>query len=235
MRHRSKIQPSAEGVAVQERNIPSATDGVLQSGWPEGLLVVGVDEAGRGPLAGPVVASAVVLDPASPIVGLKDSKQLSGRQREILAPLIRAHALAWAVTEATPAEIDHLNILKATLLAMHRAVQAVQAQLEVDAQNLFAVVDGNRLPAWPYRAQAIVKGDARVPSISAASILAKTHRDTLMRALHAEYPQYGFDEHMGYPTPLHLQRLQAHGPCAAHRRTFGPVRAAMQAAQASLF
>ena len=204
---------------------------VLQSS----LLMVGVDEAGRGPLAGPVVAAAVVLNPAQPIAGLKDSKKLSARQRELLAPQIREHALAWAVAYATPSEIDKINILKATLLAMHRAVQQVQKKLAVSDDALFALVDGNRLPVWPYKAQAIVKGDALEPAISAASILAKTDRDAYMLKLHETHPYYGFDAHMGYPTATHLQALSQWGPCHEHRRSFGPVRQVLDAAQPDLF
>lgn len=205
------------------------------SGEVNGLFTVGVDEAGRGPLAGPVVAAAVVLDPARPVAGLKDSKKLSARQRECLAPLIREQALAWAVAFATPAEIDKLNILKATLLAMHRAVQDVQKKLGADENALFALVDGNRLPVWPYKARAIVKGDALEPAISAASILAKTDRDAYMLNLHQAHPVYGFDAHMGYPTESHLQALSEFGPCHEHRRSFGPVREALGAAQRDLF
>lgn len=199
------------------------------------ILTIGVDEAGRGPLAGPVVAAAVILNPDLPIDGLRDSKKLSARQREALAPLIRERALAWAVCEASPADIDRLNILKATLTAMHGAVDQVRMRLNVTPDSLFALVDGNRLPAWPYAGRAIVKGDALEPAISAASILAKTHRDALMQALHMRYPQYGFDEHMGYPTPLHLERLQTFGPCEAHRNSFAPVRLARQSLQGDLF
>lgn len=199
------------------------------------IFQVGVDEAGRGPLAGPVVAAAVVLNPEYPIEGLKDSKKLSARQRELLAPQIRERALAWSVAEASPAEIDRLNILKATLLAMHRAVQGVQKSLAVDDAALYALVDGNRLPVWPYAAQAIVKGDAKEPAISAASILAKTHRDALMLALHEQHPVYGFDVHMGYPTPMHLQALQQWGASPVHRRSFAPVRATLVDAQGDLF
>lgn len=199
------------------------------------LHIVGVDEAGRGPLAGPVVAAAVVLDASRPVDGLKDSKKLSARQREQLAPIIRERALAWAVAEASPAEIDRLNILKATLLAMHRAVQSVQLSLRAHDTELHALVDGNRLPVWPYSAKAIVKGDALEPAISAASILAKTHRDELMLQLHAVHPDYGFDVHMGYPTPDHLRNLQTCGPCPAHRRSFAPVRQLLDRQQGDLF
>ncbi len=182
-------------------------------------LTAGVDEAGRGPLAGPVVAAAVMLDPERPIQGLRDSKQLTAARRRELADLIRGNALAFAVAEASVAEIDDLNILQASLLAMRRAIEALRPAAEL------VLVDGNRLPAVAVAARAIVGGDASEPAISAASILAKTHRDALMRALHERYPGYGFESHFGYPTPQHLASLAALGPCAAHRRSFAPVRA----------
>lgn len=181
-------------------------------------MICGVDEAGRGPLAGPVVAAAVILDPARPIAGLDDSKKLSAVRREQLAVEIRATAIAWSVAEATVEEIDALNILQATLLAMQRAV----AGLAVAPAE--ALIDGNRCPRLDIPARAIVGGDASVPAISAASILAKTVRDAIMRDLHANHPQYGFDRHMGYGTPEHLAALRTHGPCAAHRKSFSPVR-----------
>jgi ribonuclease HII len=186
------------------------------------IRIAGVDEAGRGPLAGPVVAAAVVLDPGRPIDGLRDSKQLTALQRRQLAIRIRADALAYAVAEASVAEIDRLNILQASLLAMRRAIEALQPVVEL------ALVDGNRVPTIGIASRAIVGGDATEPAISAASILAKTHRDMLMRALHKRYPGYGFARHFGYPTPQHLERLNALGPCAVHRRSFGPVRAILQ-------
>jgi len=181
-------------------------------------LICGVDEAGRGPLAGPVVAAAVILDPARPIVGLADSKKLSAGKREKLAAAIHATALAWCVAEATVAEIDALNILQATLLAMQRAV----AGLALTPHEV--LIDGNRCPALDVPARAIVGGDATVAEISAASILAKTVRDADMLALHARYPQYGFDQHKGYGTAAHLAALRAHGPSPVHRRSFAPVR-----------
>lgn len=181
-------------------------------------MICGVDEAGRGPLAGPVVAAAVILDPARPIAGLADSKKLSAKKREQLAVAIRDCALAWHVAEASVAEIDELNILQATLLAMQRAV----AGLPVTPAE--ALIDGNRCPKLDIPARAIVGGDATVAAISAASILAKTVRDAGMRALHLQHPQYGFDRHMGYGTAAHLTALRAHGPCLAHRRSFAPVR-----------
>ncbi len=181
-------------------------------------MICGVDEAGRGPLAGPVVAAAVILDPARPVAGLADSKKLSAARREKLAVEIRAHALAWHVAEATVAEIDELNILQATLLAMQRAVAGLAiAPAEV-------LIDGNRCPHLAIPARAIVGGDATVAAISAASILAKTVRDAGMLELHARYPAYGFDRHKGYGTAAHLAALARHGPCAVHRRSFAPVR-----------
>ncbi|MBN8449202.1 MAG: ribonuclease HII [Candidatus Accumulibacter sp.] len=184
-------------------------------------LVCGVDEAGRGPLAGPVVAAAVILDPARPIAGLNDSKQLSARRRVFLAEQIRRSALAWAVAEASVEEIDRINILQASLLAMQRAVTAL-----VDRHRLLPVqvlVDGNRCPELAYPVAAIIGGDGKIAAIAAASILAKTVRDDGMLELHAAYPQYGFDRHMGYPTALHLQALGEHGASPHHRRSFGPV------------
>ncbi|TMH75873.1 MAG: ribonuclease HII [Betaproteobacteria bacterium] len=183
------------------------------------IRIAGVDEAGRGPLAGPVVAAAVVLDPNRPIEGLRDSKQLTPAQRRELATRIRADALAFAVAQASVAEIDRLNILQASLLAMRRAIEALQPVVDL------VLVDGNRVPPIAIASRAIVGGDAIEPAISAASILAKTHRDALMRALHRRYPEYGFARHFGYPTPQHLARLNALGPCAVHRRSFAPVRA----------
>lgn len=180
-------------------------------------LVCGIDEAGRGPLAGPVVAAAVILDPARPIAGLNDSKKLSEKKRDALAILIRERAIAWAVAEATVEEIDRLNILHATMLAMQRAV----AGLSVRPTS--AMVDGNRCPKLEIPAEAIVKGDGKIASIAAASILAKTVRDAGMLVLHAQYPQYAFDRHMGYPTAAHFAALEEHGASPVHRRSFGPV------------
>ena len=183
------------------------------------IRIAGVDEAGRGPLAGPVVAAAVVLDPYRPIKGLRDSKQLTPAQRCELAQLIRDNALAFAVAKASVAEIDRLNILRASLLAMRRAIEALRPAADL------VLVDGNQLPPIAIAARAVVGGDAIEPAISAASILAKTHRDALMVVLHERYPQYGFARHFGYPTPQHLAALTELGPCAVHRRSFAPVRA----------
>lgn len=183
---------------------------------PDGL-VCGVDEAGRGPLAGPVVAAAVILDPRQPIAGLNDSKKLSAKRREVLAMEIRERALAWAVAEASVDEIDHINILQASFLAMRRAVEGLRLRPEK------ALIDGNRCPALDCPAEAIVGGDGKVASIAAASILAKTVRDAGMLELHAEFPMYGFDRHMGYPTAFHLQALREHGPSRVHRRSYAPV------------
>lgn len=188
-------------------------------------LICGVDEAGRGPLAGPVTAAAVILDPARPIAGLKDSKKLSAGARAALAEEIRERALAWAVASADTEEIARLNILHATMLAMKRAVEALVPAAEE------AWVDGNRCPPLAIPCRAIVKGDALEPAISAASILAKTDRDREMNRLAALYPQYGFDQHAGYPTPDHLQALKTWGPSAVHRVNFGPVKKAIEQAQ----
>lgn len=186
-------------------------------------LLCGIDEAGRGPLAGPVTAAAVILDPDRPIAGLADSKKLSERKREALAPLIREQALAWAVARATVEEIDTLNILQATLLAMRRALEA----LALRPQRV--QVDGLHCPQTDLPIEGVVKGDSKVAAISAASILAKTVRDAEMLALHAQFPQYGFDIHKGYPTAMHLAALQEHGASAVHRRSFRPVRLVLEA------
>ena len=184
------------------------------------IRICGVDEAGRGPLAGPVSAAAVILDPDRPIAGLADSKTLSARQRERLAELIRSDALAFAIAYASVEEIDDLNILHATMLAMRRAVLA----LDIVPNEVW--IDGNRCPTLPYAAKAIIKGDSLVPAISAASILAKTARDCIMNAFAATYPHYGFEQHKGHGTKVHLDALNAHGPCPIHRRSFAPVRIA---------
>jgi ribonuclease HII len=181
-------------------------------------LVAGVDEAGRGPLAGPVVAAAVILDELKPIRGLKDSKVLTALKRERLFDEIHAKALCLSIAQASVEEIDTLNILQATMLAMKRAVEGLRLRPNK------VLIDGNRLPLLRVQAEAIVRGDAKIKSISAASILAKVHRDRLCLELHREHPQYGFDGHKGYSTPEHLAALKAHGACPHHRRTFAPVR-----------
>jgi ribonuclease HII len=181
--------------------------------------VAGVDEAGRGPLAGPVVAAAVILDDLRPIEGLADSKTLSPRRRDALFDAILGRALCCSIAEASVEEIDRVNILQATLLAMQRAV----AGLRLPPHRV--VVDGNRAPPLPMTCATVVKGDAKVAAIAAASILAKVHRDRLCADLHARWPEYGFDGHKGYPTAEHLQALARHGACPAHRRSFSPVRA----------
>jgi len=181
-------------------------------------MICGVDEAGRGPLAGPVVAAAVILNPANPIAGLNDSKKLSAARREKLAVEIRAKALAWCVAEASVEEIDSLNILQATLLAMQRAV----AGLSLTPSEV--LIDGNRCPKLELPARAIIGGDASVAEISAASILAKTVRDAGLLTLHVQFPGYGFDQHKGYGTAAHLEALRRLGPSPVHRRSFAPVR-----------
>ena len=180
-------------------------------------LVCGVDEAGRGPLAGAVVAAAGILDPRQPIAGLNDSKKLSEKKRNALAELIRERAVAWSVASASVEEIDRLNILHATLLAMQRAVSGLSVQ------PVNVLVDGNRCPKLEIPCEAVVKGDGKIASIAAASILAKTVRDAEMRELHSRYPMYGFDRHMGYPTAAHCKALKEHGASPVHRRSFGPV------------
>ena len=180
-------------------------------------LIAGVDEAGRGPLAGPVVAAAVILDDLNPIKGLADSKKLTALKRERLYDEIRAKALCCSIAEATVEEIDELNILQATLLAMRRAVDGLRLKPNK------VLVDGNRLPVLDVLAEAIVKGDSKIQAISAASILAKVHRDRWCQELHAQYPQYGFDGHKGYGTAAHLQALKEHGATPWHRKSFSPV------------
>ena len=184
----------------------------------KGSALAGVDEVGRGPLAGSVVAAAVILNPQLPIEGLRDSKKLTASRRETLAQLIRSRALGWAIGSASVAEIDELNILQASLLAMHRAVLALRFQPE------YILVDGNRLPRWQYASEAVVRGDDRVPAIAAASILAKVHRDNALIALDGVYPGYGFASNKGYPTAAHLQALGALGVTPIHRRSFAPIK-----------
>lgn len=182
------------------------------------MLIAGVDEVGRGPLVGNVVTAAVILDPLNPIEGLNDSKKLSEKKRDEFFEVIKEKALCWAIGEATPAEIDELNILHATMLAMHRAVDNLSVEPEM------VQVDGNRCPDWRYPSEAIVKGDGLIPAISAASILAKVTRDRQMESLHLEYPDYGFDKHKGYPTKFHLEKLALLGALPEHRRSFKPVK-----------
>ncbi len=191
----------------------------MQDAINQPLLIAGVDEAGRGPLAGPVFAAAVILDPAHPIAGLTDSKKLTEKRRDALFLQIRQYALAWSVARATVAEIDEINILRASLLAMQRAV----ANLHIAPHKV--IVDGNHCPIFPCAAEAIIKGDLTEPAISAASIVAKVLRDRMMRMLHRHYPQYGFADHKGYPTSAHVQALQLHGISRVHRLSFGPVAA----------
>ncbi|HMN22205.1 MAG TPA: ribonuclease HII [Ottowia sp.] len=204
---------------MRSKHFLRAEQGLLD--WDAPGLVAGVDEAGRGPLAGPVVAAAVILDPRRPIAGLADSKRLSASRRAALFDEIRAHALCCAIAEASVVEIDRLNILQATLLAMQRAVAGLRL---VPTKVL---VDGDHLPRLALRAEAVVGGDARVPAISAASILAKVHRDRWCQAIDAQWPQYGFAAHKGYGTAAHLQALRAHGACEHHRRSFAPVAAVL--------
>jgi len=182
-------------------------------------VICGVDEAGRGPLAGPVFAAAVILDPARPIDGLRDSKKLTEARRDVLAIQIKAHALAWSIAECSEQEIDTLNILQATMLAMRRAIEGLSIL------PTLALIDGNRCPVMSVRSEAIVQGDDKVPAISAASILAKTARDHALGLLHMQYPHYAFDQHKGYPTALHLERLREHGVSPVHRKSYAPVRA----------
>ena len=196
-----------KSLPLEQKTLNWATDG----------LTAGVDEAGRGPLAGPVVAAAVILDDLNPIRGLNDSKKLTAKRREALFDEIRARALCFAIAEASVQEIDQINILQATMLAMKRAVEALRLPPKL------VLVDGNRLPTLSIRSEAIVQGDALVPVISAASILAKVHRDRLCAAMHQRYPLYGFDQHKGYGTAQHMAALQAHGPSECHRMTFAPV------------
>ena len=190
------------------------------------IWVCGVDEAGRGPLVGAVVAGAVVLDPARPIAGLKDSKKLTAARREYLYEQIMQNAQAWGVGEASPAEIDDINILQATMLAMRRAVEDLATRLGAWPDK--ALIDGNRCPELPITAEAIIKGDTKEPAISAASIVAKVTRDRQMMALHERYPEYGFAQHMGYPTEAHFAALKQFGACDQHRRSFSPVRKVLE-------
>ena len=188
---------------------------------PDFELIAGVDEVGRGPLVGDVVTAAVILDPSKPIDGLTDSKKLSEKKRQRLSDQIKENALAWSIGRADPSEIDELNILHATMLAMQRAVAHLSVQPE------FVLIDGNRCPELPFPSQAVVKGDLVVPEISAASILAKVARDKEMEELDDIHPEFGFAKHKGYPTKLHFEMLAKYGPTAHHRRSFKPVRQAL--------
>ena len=190
------------------------------------IWVCGLDEAGRGPLVGSVVAGAVVLDPNNPIEGLKDSKKLTAVRREYLYEQIMEKAKAWGVGEASPAEIDEINILQATMLAMRRAIEDLTTRLGTWPDK--ALIDGNRCPELPIAAEAIVKGDAKEPAISAASIVAKVTRDRQMQILHERHPEYGFAQHMGYPTEAHFAALKQFGVCDQHRRSFSPVRKVLE-------
>ena len=185
---------------------------------PDDRVIAGVDEVGRGPLAGDVVAAAVVLGKNHGIDGLNDSKKLSEKKREYLFELIQEKAVAWCIARASVAEIDEINILQASLLAMARAVDGLSEKPG------HVLVDGNKLPSWSYSAQAIVQGDGKVEEIGAASILAKVTRDREMVAFHEQYPHYGFAQHKGYPTKVHLQALEVHGPCELHRKSYAPVQ-----------
>ena len=189
--------------------------------YPHTRLVAGVDEVGRGPLVGAVVTAAVILDPSRPIVGLNDSKKLSEKRRLALFDEIKDKALSWSLGRAEPHEIDELNILHATMLAMQRAVAGLHVVPE------YVLIDGNRCPALPMPSMAVVKGDSRVAEISAASIIAKVTRDAEMAALDLTFPQYGFARHKGYPTAFHLERLAMHGATEHHRRSFAPVKRAL--------
>ena len=204
---------------------PSKPEQTCLDWHPPRGLVAGVDEAGRGPLAGPVVAAAVILDELRPIAGLADSKKLTAARREALFDEIRAKALCCSIAEASVEEIDRLNILQATLLAMRRAV------LGLRLKPALVLVDGNRLPVLDVPAEAIVKGDEMVAAISAASILAKVHRDRWCAQVHAQFPQYGFAGHKGYGTAAHLEALRAHGACPLHRSSFAPVAQNLRSAQ----
>ncbi|WP_415721024.1 ribonuclease HII [Photobacterium ganghwense] len=189
--------------------------------YPAATCIAGVDEVGRGPLVGAVVTAAVILDPANPIEGLTDSKKLSEKKRNLLFDEIKEKALAWSLGRCEPEEIDQLNILQATMVAMQRAVAGLAVQPD------FVLVDGNKVPQLPMPAQAVVKGDLRVAEISAASILAKVTRDREMEVLDAEYPQYGFAKHKGYPTKAHFEALAEHGAIEQHRKSFKPVKRAL--------
>jgi ribonuclease HII len=196
-------------------------------------LICGVDEAGRGPLAGAVYAAAVILNPERPILGLADSKKLSEKKRDLLSVEIKQHALAWAIATSSVAEIDSINILQASLLAMKRAIESLQQQLNISPDldqilgEIFVQVDGNKCPQIDLPCEAIVQGDSKVQAISAASILAKVARDTELYALDVQYPNYGFAKHKGYPTAFHLEMLALHGISPVHRLSYAPVKKVM--------
>ncbi|MBB2929424.1 ribonuclease HII [Paraburkholderia silvatlantica] len=211
-----KKPPSQAALKLAARRKAARQAGLLFESPDD--VICGVDEAGRGPLAGPVVAAAVILDPARPIRGLNDSKVLTAQVREALYERIVERSLAWCVASASVEEIDRLNILHATMLAMRRAVEGLSIV------PTLAKIDGNRCPVMPVRSEAVIGGDALVPSISAASIIAKVTRDRMLVDLHQCHPHYGFDAHSGYGTPQHLEALRVHGPCEHHRRSFAPVR-----------
>lgn len=194
------------------------TSDIVQDSLNTLITVVGIDEAGRGPLAGPVVAAAVILDPNNPIIGLADSKKLSAKKRDYLAQEIKEKALCYGIGQADHLEIDTLNILNATMLAMQRAFTqlATQTNHSID----LALIDGNKTPELPCLSQAIIKGDSKIPAISAASIIAKTTRDHIMLVMHEKYPEYGFEKHKGYPTKAHREIIEQIGPCKIHRRSF---------------
>lgn len=193
----------------------------------EDYIVIGVDEAGRGPLFGPVLAGAAALPISSSIDGLACSKSLSNRKRALILPKIKSEALAWATAEASVEEIDSLNILQASLLAMHRAVRSVIEQIGEPESRFLVLVDGNKTPKWTFNSKAIVKGDVWVPAISAGSILAKETRDAWCMKMAEQFPGYGLEQHMGYPTKLHMQALQRYGCTPYHRKSFGPVKACL--------
>lgn len=204
---------------IGTRSVSSLPLPLFNEDYASGVtLFCGADEAGRGPIAGPVFAAAVILDPDRPIAGLKDSKKLSEHRRDELAVEIKQYARAWAIAQCSIQEIDELNILHASMLAMKRAIESLPIKPEL------ALIDGNRCPKLAIAAKAIVKGDDKVPAISAASILAKTARDAVMLDLHRQYPEYGFDRHKGYPTAFHLEQLSIHGVSPVHRKTYAPVR-----------
>jgi ribonuclease HII len=203
--------------------MPQINDLFAEFDVPE--LTAGVDEVGRGPLCGDVVTAAVILDPARPILGLNDSKKLTEKRREALFVEIQEKALSFCIARASVSEIDEINILQASLLAMHRAVAGLSVQPE------YVLVDGNKVPKWPYKAEAVVKGDSRVPAIAAASILAKVTRDREMVAFDSVYPGYGMAGHKGYPTKVHMEALQRLGVTPIHRRSYAPVRAMLESEQ----